>query len=168
MSEMVIDYVKGEYTLRNDRGEHVLTLSVGQRFELKLHGQWCQVRLESGGYRGCYYIMAAGERGRLALCMQARMCQQIRQVQQAHKVSVEDIEGMAAMSLEQARAAWVGKEAESRVPLVCGMVRGVVRDITQRGQVVFVYTPRLNGVPVEVLFPFERIGEVLAAIHVAA
>ena len=119
-------------------------------------GQWCQVRLESGGYNGRYYVTAAGERGRLAICMQARLCQ---------KAHVED---MAVMSLEQARAAWVGKEAESRVPLACGIVRGVVHDITQGGHVVFVYTPRLNEVSVVVSFPLEHIGDVLAVRYVAA
>lgn len=153
MSEMRINYVDGahgEYTVRNERGEHVLTLSVGQSFELRLCGKWCQVHLESGGYRGCYFVTATGERGRLAVCMQARLCQQAY------------VEDMAAMSLEQARTVWVGKEAESRVPLAGGMVRGVVRDITHRGQVVFVYTPHLNEVPVVVSFPLEHIGEVLA------
>ena len=43
MSEMVIDYVNGAYTLCNERGEHVLTLSVGQSFEVKVRGLWCQV-----------------------------------------------------------------------------------------------------------------------------
>ena len=65
-------------------------------------------------------------------------------------------------------ALWIGKEVESRVPLACGMVRGVVRDITHRGQVVFVYTPRLNKMSVVVMFPLERIGDVLAVGHVAA
>jgi len=159
MSEMVIDYMNGAYVLRNERGEDVLTLSEGQSFEVKVRGQWCPVRLESGGYNGRHYVTAAGERGRLAICMQARLCQQ------AHRVSVKD---MAAMTLEQARALWVGKEVESRVPLACGMVRGVVRDITHRGQVVFVYTPRLNKMSVVVMFPLERIGDVLAVGHVAA
>jgi len=155
-SGTIINYMDGEYTLCNNRGENVLTLSVGQSFELKLHDEWCRVRLESGGYKGRYYITAAGECGRLAVCMKARMCQQVQ------------VEETAAMLLDQARAAWVGKEVESRVPLACGMVRGVVREITPRGQVVFVYSPHLNGVPVLVLFPIERIGEVLALAHVAA
>jgi Domain of unknown function (DUF5348) len=154
MREMRINYVDGAYTLCNDRGEHVLTLSVGQSFEVRLRGEWCRVRLESGGYGGRYYVTAAGERGRLAMCMQARMCKQVH-------VEVE-----ATMSLEQARSAWVGKQVESRVPLACGMVRGVVRDITQQEYVVFVYTPRLNTVPVVVSFPLERIGEVLALVAV--
>ncbi len=156
MSEMIINCVHGEFTLRNDKGENVLTLSEGQSFELRLHGEWCRVRLESGGYMGRYYVTVEGERGRLAVCMKARMC---------HQVHVEET---VAMSLDQARAAWVGKEVESRVPLACGMVRGVVREITQRGQVVFVYSPHLNGVPVVVSFPLECIGEVLTVAHAAA
>ena len=71
------------------------------------------------------------------------------------------------MTLVQARALWVGKQVESRVPLASGRVRGVVRDITQGGQVMFVYTPHLNDVSVVVSFPLERIGDVLAVEHVA-
>jgi hypothetical protein len=155
MGEMMINCVNGEYTIRNDKGENVLMLSVAQSFELRLHGAWCRVRLESGGYKGRYYITATGERGRLAVCMEVRMCQQVQ------------VEETSATSLDQARVAWVGKDVESRVPLACGMVRGVVREITQRGQVVFVYSPRLNRVHVVVLFPIERVGEVLTLAHVA-
>ena len=156
MSEMRINYQQGEYSLCNERGEHVLTLLVGQIFEVKVCGQWCQVRLESGGYNGRYYVTARGERGRLAICMQVRLCQQ------AH------VEDMASMTLEQARVLWIGKEVESLVPLACGMVSGLVHDITQSGQVVFVYKPRLNEVSVMVSFPLEHIGEILAVGHVAA
>jgi len=141
----------------NERDEEVLVLSVGQRFEVMIHGEWCQVRLESGGYRGRYYVTATGERGRLALCMAARLCQQ------SHEGSVQ--QDMATMSLEQARAIWVGKQVKSLVPLACGVVRGVVREITQRGYVVFVYSPCLNEVAVMVSFPFERIGDVLEVRH---
>ena len=52
MSEMVINCVNGSYTLRNERGEDVLALLVGQHFEVLIRGEWCQVRLESGGYKG--------------------------------------------------------------------------------------------------------------------
>jgi hypothetical protein len=72
---IIINYADGEYTLCNDQGQDVMTLSVGTCFELKLRGQWCRVRLESGGYKGRYYVTEAGERGRLALCMEARACE---------------------------------------------------------------------------------------------
>src|SRR5579859_7738044 len=75
MSDMIINYVDGEYTLRNDKGVDVVTLSVGDVFELKLYGEWCRVRLASGGYKGRYYVTDAGEHGRLALCMEARVCE---------------------------------------------------------------------------------------------
>ena len=71
----IINYVDGEYTLLNDQGQDVMTLSVGTCFELKLRGQWCRVRMGGGGYKGRYYVTAAGERGRLALCMEARTCE---------------------------------------------------------------------------------------------
>jgi hypothetical protein len=160
MSETSINFVGGEFTLRNEKGENVLTLAVGMSFELKLRGEWCRVRLESGGYKGRYYITAAGERGRLALCMEARMCEQVQMPRLGEETAV--------VRLEQVRIAWVGKDVESRIPLAGGVVRGVVREITERGQVVFVYLPRLNGVPVVVSFPVERVGEVLALASVAA
>ena len=156
MREMRINYRDGAYTLCNERGEDVLTLSVGQHLEVQVRGEWCQVRLESGGYNGRYYVTADGERGRLALCMQARMCQQVPD------------EEAVAMTLEQARAFWIGKQVKSRVPLACGRVWGVVRDITQDDHVVFVYSPRWNEVSVVVSFPLERIWDVLAVGHVAA
>jgi len=156
MSEMVITCVNGSYILRDERSEHVLTLSVGQDFEVLIRGEWCQVRLESGGYNGRYYVTTDSERGRLALCMKARMCQQVP-VQEA-----------VAMTLEQAQAFWIGKQVESRVLLACGRVHGVVHDITQGGSVLFVYTPHFNEVPVVVTFPLERIRDVLAVGHAVA
>jgi len=63
--------------------------------------------------------------------------------------------------LEQVRVMWVGKPVETRVPVAGGLVRGVVREITACGKVVFVYRSRLNGVPVVVSFPVGRLTEVL-------
>ncbi len=77
-------------------------------------------------------------------------------------------EPVGPVVLDQARAVWVGKAVESRVPLAGGLVRGVVREITEWGKVVLVYTPRLNEVPVIVSFPLERVGQVLALASVAA
>jgi hypothetical protein len=64
--------------------------------------------------------------------------------------------------IEQLRLAWIGKQAHSRVPLAAGYVCGEVREVTDRGIVVFVYTPPLNPVRVRVSFPVERLEEVLA------
>ena len=158
--EMKISLVEGAYTLRDEKGIDVVTLSVGDRFEVQLRGEWCQVLLESGGYMGRYYITADGECGRLAVSMQARPCEHV-----SAQLHVE--EPMAA-SLEQARATWVGKEVESRVPLAGGLVRGVVHEITEQGQMVVIYTPPLNGVPVMVTFPVERVAEVLTEASAAA
>jgi Domain of unknown function (DUF5348) len=159
-SEMRISMVDGAYTLRDEKGVDVVTLTVGERFEVQLRGVWCQVRLESGGYMGRYYVTADGERGRLAVSMQARPCEHV-----SAQLHVE--EPMAA-SLEQARATWVGKEVESRIPLAGGLVHGVVREITEQGQMVVIYTPPLNGVPVVVTFPVERVREVLTEACAAA
>jgi hypothetical protein len=45
---------------------------VGEVVELRLGGQWVPVRLACGGYRGWYYVMPDGHRGRLAVCMRVR------------------------------------------------------------------------------------------------
>src|SRR6266567_4610181 len=123
-----ISAIAGEITLRGGTGQAVVTISVavGENFEVKLRGQWCRVRLESGGYKGRYYLTASGERGRLALGMEARPCEQVQSEQ------------MGPVVLDQARAVWVGKAVESRIPLAGGLVRGVVREITERGKVVLV------------------------------
>src|SRR5437016_3978513 len=152
-----ISLVDGAYTLRDEKGVDVVTLLVGERFEVQLRGEWCQVRLESGGYQGRYYSTADGECGRLAVGMQVRPY--------AH-VQVPD-EAITAASLEQARAAWVGKTVESRVPLAGGMVRGIVHEITEQGHVVLLYMPPLNGVPVVVTFPVERVGDLLSLASAA-
>jgi Domain of unknown function (DUF5348) len=156
-SDMRISLVEGAYTLRDEKGVDVVTLVVGERFELYLRGAWCQVRLESGGYQGRYYVTVEGECGRLAVGMPARPCEDMQVPGEA----------TTEASLEQARAAWVGKAVESRVPLAGGLVRGVVREITEQGHVVVLYTPPLNGVPVVVTVPVERVGEILSLASAA-
>ena len=158
-SDIRISLVDGVYTLRDEKGVDVVTLSVGERFEVQLRGAWCQVHLESGGYKGRYYITADGERGRLAVGMPARPYEDV-------PVQLPD-EAITAALLEQARAAWVGKPVESRVPLAGGMVSGMVCEITEQGHVVVLYTPPLNEVPVVVTFPVERVGEILSLASAA-
>src|SRR5579864_1740629 len=116
-SELRVSTAGDEYTLRNEKGVDVMTLSVGDCFQMQLRGEWHEVWLERGGYNGRYYVTAEGERGRLAVCMKARICQQVPGEQ------------AAPSPLEQVRAAWVGQSVESRVALACGLVRGVVREI---------------------------------------
>jgi hypothetical protein len=159
-SDMKISMVDGAYTLRDEKGVDVVTLTVGERFEVQLRGVWCQVRLESGGYQGRYYVTADGECGRLAVSMQARP--------REHVLAQLPVEETMAASFEQARATWVGKEVESRIPLAGGLVRGIVREITEQGHVVMIYTPHLNGVPVVVTFPVERVREILSLASAAA
>ena len=157
-SDIRICAVGEKVTLRGRQRTEVVTISVvvGEHFEVKLRGQWCQVCLASGGYQGRYYLTACGECGRLALGMEARPCEETQP------------EPVGPVVLDQARALWVGKAVESRVPLAGGLVRGVVREITEWGKVVLVYTPRRNEVPVIVSFPLERVGQVLALASVAA
>jgi hypothetical protein len=70
--------------------------------------------------------------------------------------------------VEVARLVWVGRMAGSRVPLACGVVRGVVQAITDGGVVRFVYRPCSSEVPVIASLPLERIDEVLALVTVEA
>ena len=156
-NDIRISLVDGAYTLRDEKGVDVVTLTVGERFEVQLRGAWCQVHLESGGYQGRYYVTADDECGRLAVGMAARPCEHVQ---------VPEEVTMGAL-LEQARAAWVGKTVESRVPLAGGTVRGVVREITEQGHVVVLYTPPLNGVPVVVTFPVEQVGDILSLASAA-
>ena len=155
--EMRISLVDGVYTLRDEKGVDVVTLAVGEHFEVQLRGVWCQVRLESGGYQGRYYVTVEGECGRLAVGMKARQCEDVQVLGEA----------MTEAFLEQARVAWIGKTVESRVPLAGGMVRGVVHEITDQGQMVVLYTPPLNGVPVVVKVPVEQVADLLALASAA-
>ena len=96
---ITIHAVADDVTLsgRNEHEALLFLIAVGESFEVKLWGEWCQVRLESGGYKGRYYVTATGERGRLALGIEARPCQQVQGEQM----------GMAP--LHQARAEWRGE-----------------------------------------------------------
>src|SRR5215469_3187457 len=107
-SEIRISMVDGAYTLRDEKGVDLVTLSAGAHFEVQLRGEWCQVNLESGGYQGLYYVTVNGECGRLAMSMRARPCGSL--LVQLHPEETRE-------ALEQARAAWVGKAVESRIPL---------------------------------------------------
>ena len=151
--KIVVGYLDDHYVMLDDSGTVVTVLAPGMRFEIWMGGEWQAVRLESGGYRGCYYVTSGGERGRLALCMRARLCE-------ADAAPGEQEE--VPLPLEQLRLVWVGKQARNRVPLAGGYVCGEVRQVTDRGLVLFVYTPPLNPVCVRARFPVERLFEVLA------
>ncbi len=160
MSEVIVSEVAGHLVLQDVKsGKLVHLLRVGEVFGLVVHGELRQVRLECGGYHGLYYVTHEGERGRLALCMHAEWCEP-QEPQPAHASDRQADTGVSP-SLEEARLAWVGKLVTSRLALAGGCVRGVVQQITTGGQVVFVYWPRCNQVPVRVTFPVERLAEVL-------
>jgi hypothetical protein len=156
-NEQRISLVDGAFTLRDKKGVDLVTLAVESQFEVQLRGGWYQVRLESGGYRGLYSVTADGERGRLAISMRARLCEAVPEPVQSEE---------AREALEQARAIWVGQCVESRVPFAGGFVRGVVREITEQGEVVVVYTPDVSGVLVIATVPVERVEDVLAVVSV--
>ncbi len=149
-TRLFVGYDGASYVLLNKQGQQVHVLAVGDVIEVQMGDTWCRVRVESGGYKGFYYVTSQGRRGRFALCMQVRRVEQ--------QVAAPVVQGS---SLEQLRLAWVGRRVQSRVPLAVGYVCGVVREITERGQAIFVYTPRANGVPVVATLPVSRLNDFL-------
>ena len=73
-NEGVIGYNGAHYILvsRQD-GVEEQVLVAGDILELVANGHRQAVRVESGGYRGWYYVADRGHRARFALCMQARL-----------------------------------------------------------------------------------------------
>lgn len=151
--ELIVSYLDDQYVLLDEERSVVAVLEPGSVFQVWMAGEWQAVRLQSGGYRGCYYVTNRGERGRLALCMRVRLCAADAALSQSNE---------ASSPFEQLRLTWMGKQAHSRVPLAGGYVCGEVCEVTDRGVVVFVYTPPLNGVCVRVKVPIERLEETLA------
>ena len=149
-----IGYMETQYVVVDTRGSVVAVLAPGAVFEVWMDGHWQIVRLQSGGYRGCYYETSQGVRGRFALCMGVRLCQ----------VGAEGCTETGRSSVEHVRLSWVGKQAHSKVPLASGSVCGEVLEVTKRGMVLFGYTSPVGSVPVRVTFPVERIDEVLAVV----
>ena len=72
-TEGILGFALGQYLLigQHDGDQHCI--QAGDVFEVHISGQWQAVRMESGGYKGWYFVTADGERIRLALCMKARL-----------------------------------------------------------------------------------------------
>ncbi len=152
--KLCIGYMDRQYVVVDMQGSVVAVLAPGAVFEVWMDGHWQVVRLQSGGYRGCYYVTPQGARGRFALCMGVRLCQVPAQV--SHDVGVSPV--------EQIRLTWVGKRVQNKIPLATGSVCGEVLEVTKRGMVLFGYTSPVGSVPVRATFPVERIDEVLAVV----
>ncbi len=149
-TRLFVGYGGGSYVLLNKQGQQVHQLVVGDVIEVQIGSTWHRARVESGSYKGFYYVTSQGHPGRFALCMQVRRVEQ--------QVLPSEVQ---VSPLEQLRLAWVGRRVQSRVPLAVGYVYGVVREITERGQAIFVYTPRANGVPVVATLPVSRLDDFL-------
>jgi hypothetical protein len=149
-----IGHVGDAYVLLTPQGQQVRILAVGDAIEVQRGAVWCRVRVESGGYKGWYYVAADGHRARFALCMRVRLVESQQAASSVTNLSPR----------ERLRATWVGKSVQTRVALAGGYVSGVVREITQKGQAIFAYVPRANGVPVVASFPVERLDEVLMLV----
>jgi uncharacterized protein DUF5348 len=72
-TEGVLGYGLGHYKLVNHHGMDQHCLQAGDVFEVRAGGEFQAVRLESGGYKGWYFVTADGRRARPALCMKARV-----------------------------------------------------------------------------------------------
>ena len=70
--EGYIGYGSEGYTVVNQHGHEVVTLHVGDTLELLIGKGWQRVHVESGGYKGWYYVMANGQPARFAVSMQIR------------------------------------------------------------------------------------------------
>ena len=73
-SEGFIGYDGCHFVLAGRQGRDDCVLSAGDVIELFVGGRFQRVRVASGGYRGWYFVLANGQRGRFALGMQARGC----------------------------------------------------------------------------------------------
>ncbi len=70
--EGYIGYGSEGYTVVNQQGHKVVTLHVGDTLELFIGKGWQRVQVESGGYKGWYYVTADGQPARFAVAMQIR------------------------------------------------------------------------------------------------
>jgi hypothetical protein len=71
--ERIVAFEAGRVVLVGEFGMGRYLLTAGDVVELSLQGHFQPVRVESGGYRGWYYVMADGQRGRFAVGMRARL-----------------------------------------------------------------------------------------------
>ena len=60
------------FTLVNQRGREMAALRAGDSVELFVGNGWQRVRVQSGGYKGWYYVTPDGRMARFALSMLAR------------------------------------------------------------------------------------------------
>ncbi|MHB8598860.1 MAG: DUF5348 domain-containing protein [Ktedonobacteraceae bacterium] len=70
--EDYIGYGSEGYTIVNQQGHEVVTLRAGDTLELFIGKGWQRVQVESGGYKGWYYVAADGQPARFAVAMQIR------------------------------------------------------------------------------------------------
>ena len=73
-SEGFIGYDGCQFVLVGRPGHDGRVLSAGDVIELFVGSRFQPVLIANGGYRGWYYVLVDGRRGRFALGMQARRC----------------------------------------------------------------------------------------------
>ena len=71
--EGVLGYSLCHYKLVGQHGMDQHCLQAGDVLEVRVGGEFQTVRLETGGYKGWYFVTADGRRARPALCMKARV-----------------------------------------------------------------------------------------------
>jgi len=72
-NERYVSYESGHYVLVGEYGMGIYMLTAGDVIRLYIQGRFQPVRVESGGYRGWYYVTADGQWGRFAFGMKARL-----------------------------------------------------------------------------------------------
>jgi uncharacterized protein DUF5348 len=72
-TEGILGYALGHYLLIGQRDVDQHYFQAGDVFEVHIGGEWQAVRMESGGYKGWYFVTADDQRVRPALCMKARV-----------------------------------------------------------------------------------------------
>ncbi len=78
-NERFVNFERGRYVLSSAQGGSYI-LGAGDVIELYQFGRFEPVRVEHGGYRGWYYVTAAGRCARFALGMRARLLSRQAQI----------------------------------------------------------------------------------------
>jgi hypothetical protein len=74
--KFLLAFADGHFVVVDESGSVIHVLLAGGLIELSLRGFWQVVQVQSGGYKGWYYVTASGEYGRFAVSQQVRLCQE--------------------------------------------------------------------------------------------
>jgi hypothetical protein len=72
-TEGILGFALGHFMLIGQHDVYQHSFQAGEEFEVRIGGEWKAVRMESGGYKGWYFVTADDQRVRPAVCMKARV-----------------------------------------------------------------------------------------------